>query len=154
MTLRGTIAKQVTIKSDGDVFLNIYRYRTHLISQMSPNLVKAIELQDSEWGAVGSIIVWHLVIDGTPKVAKEVIQAIDEEKKSVSFKVIEGDIIMEAYRTFMITIKVDTRNEENVVTWTFDYEKVNENIGDPDNLIELYLIVAKDVENYHLLQPN
>ncbi|KAI3730660.1 hypothetical protein L1987_61832 [Smallanthus sonchifolius] len=66
MTLSGTLVKQVTIMSDGDVFHEIFRYRPHHISEMSPDKIK----------------------DGKSKVAKEVIEAIDEEKKSVCFKMI------------------------------------------------------------------
>ncbi|KAI7732776.1 hypothetical protein M8C21_013536 [Ambrosia artemisiifolia] len=129
MPLSGTIVKQVNIKSDSDMFHETFRYRPYHISQMSP--------------------------DGKPQVVKEVIEAIDKENKLVRFKVTEGDI-MEAYKTFAITIRVDTHGEENVVTCTLDYEKVNEYIPNPDRLMELVLIVAKDVETYHLLhlQPN
>ncbi|KAI7732768.1 hypothetical protein M8C21_013528 [Ambrosia artemisiifolia] len=96
-----------------------------------------------------------MAVDGKPQVAKQVIEAVDEENKSVRFKVTEGDIV-EAYKTFAVTIRVDTHEEENVVTWTLDYEKVNEYIPNPDRLMELALNVTKDVETYLLLhlQPN
>ncbi|KAL9993537.1 putative Bet v I/Major latex protein [Helianthus debilis subsp. tardiflorus] len=150
MALSGTIVKQVNIKSDGDMFLETYRYRPHHISQMSPGMVKGVDLHEGEWGTVGSVIVWNMFI-----VAKEVIEAIDEEKKLVRFKVTEG-YIMDVYKTFAITIRLDTHGEESVLTWTFDYVKVNENMQDPDRLVELVLSVAKDIETHHLLhlQPN
>ncbi|KAI7757895.1 hypothetical protein M8C21_025112, partial [Ambrosia artemisiifolia] len=146
MTLSGTIVKQVTIKSDGDVFHEIFRYRTHHMSEMSPGNIKGVDLHDGEWVTVGSIIVWDFFLDGKTKVVKEVIQAIDKEKKSVCFKVIEGDIL-EAYKTFLITLHVDTHGDENVVTWTFHFEKLNENVDDPDSLMELCI-------NGHPLRPS
>ncbi|KAD2393563.1 hypothetical protein E3N88_40540 [Mikania micrantha] len=100
---------------------------------MSPGNIKGVDLHEGEWGTVGSVIVWDFFHDGKLKVAKEVIEAIDEEKKSVCFKVIGGDIL-EAYTKFLITVHVDTHGEENVVTWTFHYEKVNEKIEDPEKL--------------------
>ncbi|KAK2975711.1 hypothetical protein RJ640_010770 [Escallonia rubra] len=51
--------------------------------------------------------------DGKEKVAKEIIEAIDEEKKSVTFKVIGGDL-MELYKTFILTVHVDTKGEDNL----------------------------------------
>ncbi|KAD2393561.1 hypothetical protein E3N88_40538 [Mikania micrantha] len=105
---------------------------------MSPGNIKGVDLHEGEWGTVGSVIVWNYFHDGKPKVAKEVIEAIDEEKKSVCFKVIGGDIL-EAYTKFLITVHVDTHGEENVVTWTFHYEKVNEKIEDPESLMEFCL---------------
>ncbi|KAJ0545321.1 putative Bet v I/Major latex protein [Helianthus annuus] len=85
-------------------------------------------------------------MNGKLKVAKEVIEAIDEEKKLARFKVIGGDIL-EAYKTFSITLHVETHGDENLVTWTFYYEKLNENIRDPDSLMELCI-------NEHPLQPS
>ncbi|KAF5793975.1 putative Bet v I/Major latex protein [Helianthus annuus] len=59
MTLSGTLVKQVTIKSDGDVFHETFRYRTHHISKMRPDNIKGVELHDGERGIVGSILVWN-----------------------------------------------------------------------------------------------
>ena len=39
--------------------------------------------------------------------AKVAIEAIDEAKKSITFKMIEGDL-MEFYKTFIATVHVDT----------------------------------------------
>lgn len=81
--------------------------------------------------------------------AKEVIEAIDEEKKLVCYKVIGGDIL-EAYKTFLLTVQVETKEEENLVTWTFHYEKLNDNIDDPNSLMDFCLAVTKDIEKHHL----
>ncbi|KAM0015041.1 putative Bet v I/Major latex protein [Helianthus debilis subsp. tardiflorus] len=118
--------KQVTIKSDGDMFHETFRYRPHHISKMRPDNIKGVELHDGERGNVGSIFVWsHVSLNGKLKVAKEVIEAIDEEKRLARFKVIGGHIL-EAYKTFSITLHVETRGDESLVTWTFYYEKLND----------------------------
>ncbi|PWA64306.1 kirola [Artemisia annua] len=150
--LRGTLVKSITIKSCGDVFHEIFRYRPHHISEMSPGSIKGVDLHEGEWGTVGSVINWDFFHDGKAKVAKEVIEAIDEEKRSVCFKVIGGDIL-EAYKNFLITVHVDTHGEENLVTWTFHYEKLNENIPEPDSLMDFVLSVTKDIETHHLPKP-
>lgn len=87
--------------------------------------------------------------DGKEKVAKEIIEAIDEEKKSVRFKVIEGDLL-ELYKTFTLTCHVDTHGEYNLVTWTFEYEKLREDVEEPHTLMEFCLHVTKDIETHHL----
>ncbi|KVI05460.1 hypothetical protein Ccrd_016238 [Cynara cardunculus var. scolymus] len=115
--LNGTLVKQVTIKSDGDVFHEIFRQRPHHISEMSPDHIKCVDLHEGEWGVVGSVI---------------------------------GGDILEAYKTFLITVHVETTGEENVVTWTFHYEKLNDKVEDPDSLMDFCLRVTKDIENHHL----
>lgn len=81
--------------------------------------------------------------------AKEVIEAIDEEKKSVTFNVIEGDL-KELYKTMKITVHVDTNGENNLVTWTFDYEKLNETVPDAATLMDFCLDLTKAIETHHL----
>uniref|UniRef100_A0A3Q7FZ69 Bet v I/Major latex protein domain-containing protein n=1 Tax=Solanum lycopersicum TaxID=4081 RepID=A0A3Q7FZ69_SOLLC len=89
------------------------------------------------------------LVDGKEKVAKEVIEEIDEEKKLVKFKVIGGDIL-EAYNSFYLTVHVETKGEDNLVTWILEYEKKNCNVPDPHTLMEFCLNVTKDIETHHL----
>ncbi|CAH1440195.1 unnamed protein product [Lactuca virosa] len=117
---------------------------------MSPMNIKSVDLNGGEWGYVGSGMTWNYIFDGKTCVAKEVIEAIDEEKKSVSFKVVDG-ALMEFYKTFLLTVQVDTKEEKNFVTWTLTYEKINGNIKDPNTLMEFCLNVTKDIEtNLHM----
>ncbi|KAD2804204.1 hypothetical protein E3N88_37581 [Mikania micrantha] len=148
MSLSGTLVKQTTILSDGDVFHDLFRNKPHHISEMSPDKIKGVGLHDGDWGTVGSVIVWDFY-----HVAKDVIEEIDEVKKSVSFRVIGGDLL-ETYKTFLIKVHVDTNGQENLVTWTFHYEKLNKNIEDPHTLMELALNLTKDIEKHHLPQAN
>ena len=147
--LSGKLVSQIEIKSDGDVFHEIFRYRPHSISEMSPDKIQGVDLHDGDWGTVGSVIFWNYTHDGKQKVAKEIIEAIDEEKKSVRFKVVEGDL-MELYKTFTFICHVDTHGENNLVTWTMEYEKLNESVKDPHTMMEFCLHVTKDIETHHL----
>ena len=87
--------------------------------------------------------------DGKKKTAKDIIEAIDAETKSVTFKVVEGDL-MELYKTFIAVVHVDTKGESNLVTWTFHYEKLNENVEEPNTLMDFCIAVTKDIETHHL----
>ncbi|KAJ9564001.1 hypothetical protein OSB04_009161 [Centaurea solstitialis] len=149
MGLNGKLVNHITIKSDGDVFHEMFRYKPHKISDICPRRIQGVDLHDGEWGTIGSIISWNYFHDGKAKVTKEVIEAIDEEKKSVCFKVVEGDL-MEAYKSFFITVHVDTKGEDSLVTWSFEYEKLNEKVEDPNTLMEFCLDLTKDIETHHL----
>ncbi|CAA0831230.1 MLP-like protein 28 [Striga hermonthica] len=116
---------------------------------MSPAHIQNCDLHEGDWGKVGSVIFWNYTHDGKERVAKEIIEAIDEEKKSVTFKVIEGDL-MELYATLKIIVHVDTSGDDNLVTWTFEYEKKSEDVADPHTLMEFCLKVTKDIEAHHL----
>ncbi|CAL5338928.1 unnamed protein product [Camellia sinensis] len=149
MGLTGKLVRQVEIKSDGDVFHELFRDKPHHISTMSPANIHGVDLHEGDWGHVGSVISWNYTRDGKKKVGKEVVEAIDEENKSVTFRVIEGDLT-ELYKAFKVTVHVDTKGENNLVTWTFEYEKKSENVEDPNAWMDLIINVTKDIETHHL----
>lgn len=92
---------------------------------------------------------WCDAADGKEKTCKQRIEAIDEEKKSVTFNVVGGDLL-QLYKTFVITVHVDTKGENNLVTWTIEYEKLNGDVEDPTTLMDLIITVTKDIETHHL----
>ncbi|CAL5338925.1 unnamed protein product [Camellia sinensis] len=149
MGLTGKLVRQVEIMSDGDVFHELFRDKPHHISTMSAGNIHGVDLHEGDWGHVGSVISWNYTHDGKKKVGKEVVEAIDEENKSVTFKVIEGDLT-ELYKAFKVTVHVDTKGENNLVTWTFEYEKKSENVEDPNTWMDLIINVTKDIETHHL----
>ena len=88
--------------------------------------------------------------DGKECVSKTLIHDIDEEKKSVSFKLLEGSDLLELYKTFEIKVHVDTDGLDNLVTWTVEYEKLSPDVPDPDTLMDFYTKLTKDIETHHL----
>ena len=153
MGLSGKLVSSICIKSDGDVFHELFREKPHHISGICPEKIQNCDLHEGEWGKVGSVIFWNYFHDGKERVAKEIIEAIDEENKSVTFKVIEGDL-MEQYKSLKLIVHVDTKGEDNLVTWTLDYEKLNEEVAEPHTLMDFCLHVTKDIETHHLTPPN
>lgn len=95
------------------------------------------------------IITFIHTSDGKDMFGKEIIEAIDEEKKSITFKVIEGNVL-EIFKNFKLTCHVDTEGEDHVVTWTFEYEKMHEDVEDPHTLMDVIVGITKDIESHHL----
>ncbi|MCE0481354.1 hypothetical protein HAX54_039036 [Datura stramonium] len=149
MSLKGKLVGQINIKCDGDVFHEVYRGRPHHLSSMSLDKVQSVDIHEGEWGTVGSINFWNFFHDGKKKVAKEIVEEIDEEKKLIKKKIIEGDLL-EDYKSFYITTHVETKGEDNLITWILEYEKKNANVPDPHTFMGLVLGVTKDIEAYHI----
>ncbi|KAK2966657.1 hypothetical protein RJ640_002355 [Escallonia rubra] len=84
---------------------------------------------------------------GKAKVTKQVIDEIDE--KTVIFRTIEGDLL-ELYKNFVLTLHVDTKGANSLVTWTMEYEKRSEDIDDPNTLMDFFVNLTKDIETHHL----
>ncbi|KAM7463441.1 hypothetical protein LguiA_031562 [Lonicera macranthoides] len=149
MSVIGRLVAKISIKSSGDVFHELFRDDPHYISKITPVKLQGCRLLEGQFGKAGSVIQWNYFHDGKARVAKQVIQAIDAEKKSITYKQFEGDL-MELYKSFLISIHVDTNGEDNLVTWTLDYEKLNENIPYPTTLMDYFVQVTKDIETHHL----
>ncbi|GJU85065.1 reverse transcriptase domain-containing protein [Tanacetum coccineum] len=118
-------------------------YRLSELLNLAPEIFKSCKLQEGEWGAVGSIINWNYVLDGKSQVITHKIDALDEKNKSLSFKALNGDVL-KFYKSFKACLQVDGNTESSTVTWTFEYEKMSEDVPDPDSLLE----AAKNVIKY------
>ncbi|KAL7609077.1 hypothetical protein Lser_V15G11677 [Lactuca serriola] len=140
---------QIKIKSDGDVFHELWKANPHEVPTITPTTIQNCQSHEGDVGTVGSVLFWNYFHDGKDRVAKTLIQEIDEGKKSVTFKVLEGDLL-ELYKTFVIHVHVDTHGLNNLVTWTVEYEKLSPDVPDPDTLMEFYKKVTKDIETHHL----
>ncbi|KAL2545996.1 MLP-like protein [Forsythia ovata] len=149
MGLKGKLTAQVEIKAGGDVFHDLFRYKPQQIPNMSPTTIQGCDLHQGEWGTVGSFYFWKYTHDGKQKVAKEVIEAIDEKKRSVTFKIVEGDL-MELYKSFKGGFHVETDGDIDMVTWYLEYEKLNDDVEDPLTLLGFCIKLSKDIESHHL----
>ncbi|MBH0213422.1 hypothetical protein GH794_15055, partial [Listeria monocytogenes] len=65
------------------------------------------------------------------------------------FKIIEGDLL-QLYKSFVATVHVDTTGDDNLVTWTCDYEKLDGSVEDPITLMDIATEVTKHIETHHL----
>ncbi|CAA2959398.1 kirola-like [Olea europaea subsp. europaea] len=149
MGLKGKLTAQKEIKAGGDVFHELFRYKPQQIPNISPTTIQGCDLHEGEWGNVGSVYFWKYTIDGKQEVAKEVIESIDEEKKSMTFKVVEGDQ-MKLYKAFKVGFHVETHGGIDLVTCTLEYEKLNDDIEEPLLVLGFVIKLAKDVEAQHL----
>uniref|UniRef100_A0A0V0GVL5 Putative kirola-like n=1 Tax=Solanum chacoense TaxID=4108 RepID=A0A0V0GVL5_SOLCH len=133
------------MKCGGHLFHDILHAKTHHISNISPSKVKSFEIHEGETVDVGSIVQWTYNDDGKDKTCKQVIEAIDHETKTITWKVIGGDLL-ELYDSFTIISSCD----HLWTTWTFLYEKKTEDTPEPLVFLAYVLHVTKEIEN-HLL---
>ena len=90
----------------------------------------------------------HKIKDGSNRTSKQVVEAIDVENKSITFKVIEGDILKE-YKSFNIVLQTLSKGDFTLVRWILEYEKLNEDGRAPVKELE-YLIHLNEHVDDHL----
>lgn len=95
------------------------------------------------------MVNFQLIVDGKQKVGKDILEAIDKEKRSLTFNMIEGDLL-ELYKVFKIDFHVETHHGIDLVTWTLDYEKLKDEVEEPLTFLGALINLSKDIESYHL----
>ncbi|XP_055961982.1 MLP-like protein 43 isoform X1 [Mercurialis annua] len=145
MGLVGKLEGEVEIKAPAHLFHDVFSCRPHHVNIMSPDKVQSVDLHEGEWGKHGSTICWNYTHDGVAKVGKEIIEKIDDENLSTTFKVIEGDLLDE-YKEFRFIVKATPKeNGGSLVHWTLEYEKLHEGIPEPHSMLQFCLHTSKDI---------
>lgn len=75
------------------------------------------------------------------------IEAIDPQKKSIAWKVIEGDVL-KLYNS----LTVITCCEHEWTTVTLKYEKKTEDTPEPLTILGFFIQVTKDIESHLLMK--
>nr|XP_018623925.1 MLP-like protein 28 [Nicotiana tomentosiformis] len=145
MGVKGKLIASVEVKCGGHLVHDIIHTNTHHLPNICPGKLNGFEIHEGGTVKVGSVVIWKYNDDGKDKIAKQVIEAIDHQKKSITWKVIGGDLL-ELYNSFTII----SSNDHQWTTWTFVYEKKTEDVPEPLVLLGLALGVTKDIE-CHLL---
>ncbi|XP_048318786.2 MLP-like protein 43 [Ziziphus jujuba] len=144
-SLVGKLETDVEIKAPASKFHEIFKHKPHHISNVSSDFIQGCELHEGEWGAVGSVVYWKYFHDGKPRVAKELVEAIDDENNSITFKILEGDLL-EHFKSFKVTLQSIPKGEGSVIHWTLEYEKLHDEIIDPHTLIQFVSDLSKDLQ--------
>ena len=89
--------------------------------------------------------------DGKVTTSKETIEAIDEQNKSITYNIFDGDI-SQHYKVFKLILQVIEKNDGGAsVKWTVEYEKINDNVEPPYGYMEYFDKCTKEMDG-HLLK--
>ncbi|CAN0878440.1 MLP-like protein 31 [Linum grandiflorum] len=151
--IHGKLEAYIGVRVAADVFHDIFSCRPHHVPNMTPSKVKSCDIHEGEFGKAGTVVVWNYIHDGEAKVAKEMIEDIDDVNLSTTYKVIEGDI-MKDYKNFKVVVKATPQKKTEGEDWclvhsVFDYEKLKEETPEPFSLLEFAVHMSKDIDDHH-----
>ncbi|WP_285164334.1 hypothetical protein, partial [Mycobacterium tuberculosis] len=75
----------------------------------------------------------------------EKIETVDEASKTVGYSVIDGELI-NYYKIFKATFQVIPKGEGSVVKGSFEYEKANAEVPEPETLKKMTEQTFKDLD--------
>ncbi|KAF3676876.1 putative tubulin alpha chain-like [Capsicum annuum] len=123
MGVKGKLIGSIEVKCGGHLVHDIFHNYTHHI----PNICR----------------------DGKEKNLKQVIEAVDSQNKSISWKVIGADLL-ELYNSFTTIASCD----HQWTTWTFVYEKKTEETPEPLVLLGIALDLTKISKAWGVTEGN
>ncbi|KAL0427001.1 UNVERIFIED_CONTAM: MLP-like protein 34 [Sesamum latifolium] len=136
---------QVAFKAGGDVFHHLFAKKPQHLANVTPGKVQACDLHQGNYGTEGSVIQWKYTLDGKAQTAKQLLHDIDETKKQIKFKMLEGDLL-ELYKNMVLAVHVETKGGVDFITWTIDYELINPDNPHPLSVLNWTIEFTKDVE--------
>lgn len=86
-----------------------------------------------------------LYIDGKEEIAKQSLHDIDEEKKHISFRMLEGDLL-QLYKNMVISYDVETNAGVDYITWTIVYDRLSLENPHPFSLLSFFIDFTTEIE--------
>ena len=89
--------------------------------------------------------------DGKVVKAHEKIESLDEEKKTIFYKLF-GEDIEHSFKVFKLIFQaIDKENHGVIIKWTIEYERLGEEVDPPYGYIEYFHKGTRDIDA-HLLK--
>ncbi|KAH0737426.1 hypothetical protein KY290_036131 [Solanum tuberosum] len=70
------------------------------------------------------------------------------KKKVLTLKEFEGDVT-DKYDSFKATLHIETKDEIDLVSWTLEYERPNENVPELINVLNFVVGMTKAIDDHH-----
>ncbi|OIW01981.1 hypothetical protein TanjilG_14012 [Lupinus angustifolius] len=150
MALNGKISTEVEINIPAQELFNLFAKKLHDLQHITDRIHEGKVHHGDDWHSGDSVKHWSYTIDDKVITSKEKIEFIDEEKKSITFDLFEGDV-SQYYKILKINLQVIDKDDGGAIAkWTVEYEKVDENVEPPNGYLEFLTKITKD-SNHHLL---
>ncbi|XP_061350510.1 MLP-like protein 34 [Gastrolobium bilobum] len=137
MALTGKLSIEVGIQASAAKFFKLFATELHDV-QNHADTVHETMVHQGDWHSIGSVKQWTYTLDGKVVSCKEKVESIDEEKKTITYSLFDGDVAQK-YKTFKLIFQVIDKNDGRAaVNWTIEYERINEDIQPPFSYIEYF----------------
>ncbi|MED6189178.1 hypothetical protein PIB30_093314 [Stylosanthes scabra] len=152
MSLTGKESVELGIQTPADKFFSSFVKQLLDFESVSDHVHEA-KLHKGDGHSIGSVKQWTYTIDGKVASCQESFEAIDEQNKTLTFNLFGGDVSPQ-YKTLKAHLKViDKGNNKRgaIAKWTYEYEKLREDIAPPCAYLDLTTKFTKDLDA-HLIK--
>lgn len=83
---------------------------------------------------------------------KEKIEVVDDAKKTLSYSVIEGDML-KYYNNFKATLSVSPKGDGSLVKWWCEFDKTSDELPNPDIIKDFGVKTLQDLDAFIVANP-
>ncbi|KAE9586451.1 hypothetical protein Lal_00044794 [Lupinus albus] len=146
MALNGKLGIEIPIHAPPSKWFNLFAKQLHDV-QNHAERVHHTKLHEGEnWHHKDSIKQWTFEIDGKVVTSKEKIESFDEDKKTITYILFDGDI-SPYYKIFKLIFEV-VENEDGSasIKWTLEYENIDDSVKPPYGYVEYLTKCSWDID--------
>ncbi|RZC59117.1 hypothetical protein C5167_006421 [Papaver somniferum] len=150
MASNGKIEADLEVKSSTNKIWDIILDSATMFPKIFTEQYKSIEVLEGDGKSVGSIKLIKYQ-EGVPNVtfSKEKVETVDETNKSLTYSVIEGELL-NYYKNFKVNVIVSAKGDGSLVKLSCEFEKASEEIPDPSNIKDFAVKSFQDLDAYIL----
>ncbi|KAK7304540.1 hypothetical protein VNO77_42421 [Canavalia gladiata] len=146
----GKMSCELGIQTPAAKFFNLFVKQLHHLPNITDRVHEG-KLHQGDWHGIGSVKNWTYTVDGKVTTCKEKIEVIDAQNKSLTFNLFDGDV-GKLYKILKGHLEVIDKDDGSAIAkWTYEYEKVNEDIPPPYGYLDFVAKITKDVDA-HLIK--
>ncbi|KFK44402.1 hypothetical protein AALP_AA1G252700 [Arabis alpina] len=136
-----SLEMEIQVKMTAERFFNTFKNKEGNFTDKT----EAVSVHRDDPTSNSSTQIWNFIVDGKMEQIKEKID-VDEENKSVSFLALEGDVLKQ-YKSYKIILEVVPKDDQVCIAkWTWEYEKLNDDVPPPTKYTAFVADYTRDLE--------
>ncbi|OIW09282.1 hypothetical protein TanjilG_01253 [Lupinus angustifolius] len=146
MALNGKLSTEIPIQAPASKWFNLFAKQLHDVQNHAERVHHTKLHEGEDWHHKDAIKQWTFEIDGKVVIAKEKIESFDEEKKTITYTLFDGDISPH-YKIFKFIFEVIENEDGSAsVKWTLEYEKIDDSVEPPYGYVEYLTKSSRDID--------
>ncbi|QCD85856.1 hypothetical protein DEO72_LG3g377 [Vigna unguiculata] len=146
MSLTGKISTELPVHATAEKWFHTYAKRLHHIQHVAAKVHGTKLHEGDDWHTTDSVKHWTYTLDGKTVTCLETIESVDEQKKTIVFKLF-GEAVDGKYKPLKLIFEaIEKDGGRTAIRWSIEYEKLREDVHPPYAYLELYDHVIKDVD--------
>ncbi|XP_026438278.1 major latex protein 15-like [Papaver somniferum] len=149
-TISGLVGKLVTeseVNCNADKYYEMFKQHED-VPKAIPHIFSAVKVVDGHGTTSGCVKHWDYIHEGKREFVHEKT-TYDDETRTICHSAFRGDV-MKAYKKFdpILVVKPKANGHGSIVSWTINYEKINEDSPVPISYLGFFQSSIDDLNSH------